>query len=234
MSRNGKVARLPREIRDELNRRLDDGQTAVSLVRWLNELPEVQAIVAREFGGYALTEQNLSEWRTGGFVEWQACREMLEQTHELTADGKELSGVAQDSLTDHLSTVLAARYAVALARWNGEADEGFQKKLRALYGLSHHVAELRRGDHGRAWIRLEQDRLDHEREQTEQEVVAQFEAWSQNPKVLKSLCSKWENPEARVRRIREMFAPKSVGAAPAGGSATEGSPAEQETHRPAS
>ena len=35
MTRNGKIARLPREIRDELNRRLDDGGQGKDLVEWL-------------------------------------------------------------------------------------------------------------------------------------------------------------------------------------------------------
>ena len=32
MTRNGKIARLPRALRDELNRRLQDGQPGVRLV----------------------------------------------------------------------------------------------------------------------------------------------------------------------------------------------------------
>lgn len=44
MTRNGKIARLPREIREELNRRLDDGEQGVRLVEWLNGLPEVKRI----------------------------------------------------------------------------------------------------------------------------------------------------------------------------------------------
>ncbi len=37
MTGNGKIARLPRAIRDELNRRMGDGQTGQELLPWLNE-----------------------------------------------------------------------------------------------------------------------------------------------------------------------------------------------------
>src|SRR4051812_39971876 len=51
MNRNGKIARLPEDLRQELNERLCDGEAGTSLVAWLNGLPEVQAVMAAEFGG---------------------------------------------------------------------------------------------------------------------------------------------------------------------------------------
>ncbi|HTB83363.1 MAG TPA: hypothetical protein VK742_06890, partial [Candidatus Sulfotelmatobacter sp.] len=70
MIRNGKIARLPRAIRDELNSRLDRGEQGGSLLAWLNGLPPVAQVLAREFGGVAISKQNLCEWRAGGFAEW--------------------------------------------------------------------------------------------------------------------------------------------------------------------
>jgi hypothetical protein len=40
-----------------------DGETGPELVAWLNGLPEVQAVVAAEFVGCLVREQNLSQWR---------------------------------------------------------------------------------------------------------------------------------------------------------------------------
>ena len=60
-TRNGKIGRLPMEIRERLNRRLQDGQQGKKFVAWLNTLPEVRAIVAEESGGRPVREQNLSE-----------------------------------------------------------------------------------------------------------------------------------------------------------------------------
>ena len=67
MCRNGKIARLPHAVRLELNQRLRDGESGKGLVEWLNGLPEVKAALQREFGGRAIREQNVSEWKQGGF-----------------------------------------------------------------------------------------------------------------------------------------------------------------------
>src|SRR6266568_3205109 len=41
MSHKGKIARLPLAIREQLNRRLQDGEIGRDLVVWLNSAPEV-------------------------------------------------------------------------------------------------------------------------------------------------------------------------------------------------
>ncbi len=205
MARNGKIARLPRDIREELNRRLQEAEPGGSLLPWLNALPAVQAVLAREFGAAAVSKQNLSEWRAGGFVEWQARQETLAQARELAAEAVEISAATDGRLADHLATVLAARYASALAGWNGEVTEEFRRKLRALRGLCQDIVELRRGDHSGARLQMEQERLEREREKTEEEVVAQFERWASNPQVRDWICQAWISPEERARRIREIF-----------------------------
>jgi hypothetical protein len=83
MTRRGKIARLPKNIRDQVNQRLDDGEQGARLVAWLNSLPEAQAILARDFDGKAIREQNLSEWRKGGYREWQATSQLLEMAQRL-------------------------------------------------------------------------------------------------------------------------------------------------------
>src|ERR1039458_9199072 len=92
MTRTGKIARLPREIREQLNRRLQDGQPGTQLVAWLNALPEAQAMLEREFVGCSISEQNLSEWKQGGYRDWLARQEVLAQVRELAADAEELAG----------------------------------------------------------------------------------------------------------------------------------------------
>ena len=205
MVRKGKIARLPREIRDELNRRLSESEDGGALLCWLNELPAVKENLAKEFAGNAITKQNLYEWRQGGFVEWQARQDMLDQTRELAADAQELTAATDGKLTDHLATVLAARYAVALSGWNGEADESFRRKLRVLRGLCQDIVELRRGDHSGARLKMEQERLGREQEKTEAEVVEHFEQWLKNPEVRDLVCQNWLPPEERQRRMRAIF-----------------------------
>ena len=57
MQRKGKIARLPRALRHELNRRLADNQDGGAILNWLNALPEVKAVLARDFGGEPIGKQ---------------------------------------------------------------------------------------------------------------------------------------------------------------------------------
>jgi hypothetical protein len=205
MTRTGKIARLPREIRDQLNRRLQDGEPGTHLVVWLNSLPEAQTILAREFAGRAISEQNLSEWKQGGYRDWLARQDALAQVRDLAADAEELAHATDGALVEHLATVLTARYAAALADWQGEATDEFRRKLRSLRGLCQDIVELRRGDHSAARLKIEQERLARDRQQTEEEVVEHFKRWARNPKLRDWICCGSPDPEERERRIRDIF-----------------------------
>ena len=71
-TRKGKIARLPREIRAEINHRLERSEPSPKLLAWLNALPEVRRFIDHDFAGVPISKQNLSEWRQGGFREWLA------------------------------------------------------------------------------------------------------------------------------------------------------------------
>ena len=56
----GKIARLPGEIREEINTRLYDGKSGPDILAWLNELQPVKEILAAQFDGVPVSHQNLS------------------------------------------------------------------------------------------------------------------------------------------------------------------------------
>jgi hypothetical protein len=201
-TRHGKIARLPKAVRAELNRRIENGEPGKQLVVWLNALPEVQAVVAAEFGGKPVREQNLSEWKQGGYRDWVAQQEALELAERLGEDAAELGAADRPPLTDTLALWLAARYAVATRQVSAaEGAEGW----RRLREFCADIVELRRGDHSGARLKLERERLEREREKTEEEVVAQFERWAENPEVRDWICQAWINPEEQKRRLRAIF-----------------------------
>jgi len=51
MTRTGKIARVPLDVREELNRRLQNGEKGRKLILWLYQLPEVERVLAEDFGG---------------------------------------------------------------------------------------------------------------------------------------------------------------------------------------
>src|SRR5437667_1518553 len=132
MTRNGKIARLPREVRNQLNRRLQDGELQTRLVEWLNSLPEVETVLKAEFDRRPVNEQNLSEWKNGGYKDWQLQREAIELVRHMDADSDELNQASKVRLTDLLAQRLAARYVVAakaLSGSNGNGDGEIDLKL---------------------------------------------------------------------------------------------------------
>ena len=115
MKRTGKIARLPHQLRDQLNQRLHNGEPGVDLIQWLNALPEVQALLAEHFNAVPISPQNLSEWNNGGFLDWLATQELLEDAREFAATTAQLPG-ADGELAGSLSRAIIARYAVLLGK----------------------------------------------------------------------------------------------------------------------
>jgi len=187
--RTGKIARLPRHLRLQLNRRLADGECGRALLAWLNALPEVRSILQRDFDSREINEPNLTDWKQGGYREWLTQLEIVEQISDFAANAGELDRAAHGCISDQIATMLAARYAAIFAGWDGENVEELQRKIGALRNLCRDVAELRRGDHKVARIRIEQARLDRERDKTDEEIYQYFRQWTALPKVRQSLPS---------------------------------------------
>jgi len=173
-TRTGKIARLPKSLRAQLNRRLEDGEPAQPLLAWLNGLPKVQSLLAAEFGGKPITEQNLSEWRTGGYRDWLMQQEALEVAQRLAEDAGELQPEGRPPLTDTLALWLAARYAVAAQAL--VAHEG-PESWRQLRKLCADLVELRRSDHRAERLRLERARLELAGRDAGKQRLAEMLAW---------------------------------------------------------
>src|SRR5579864_5947898 len=110
----GKIARLPSHLREQLNRRMENGEPGVRLVAWLNTLPEVKAVLESDFDGREISEQNLSEWKDHGYRDWQAHQDSLALTRDTIANARELLALAGGDIAESLATVVATRYAAAL------------------------------------------------------------------------------------------------------------------------
>ena len=146
MKRTGKIARLPHHLRDQLNQRLHNGESGVDLIKWLNTLPEVQAILAEHFNGVPISPQNLSEWNHGGFLDWLTTQEVLEDAREFAANTAELPGFTDGELANALSHAITARYAVLLGKMplDGPINPDLLARFNLLHRLDRHVARIQR------------------------------------------------------------------------------------------
>ncbi len=184
-TRIGKIARLPREVREQLNRRLDDGEEGKHLVEWLNTLPEVRAVLAEHFGGRPVSEQNLTEWKQGGYRDWQVRQQALEFLRGLDSDDTAEQHALNGPLTEKLGRWLALRYAAAAQALAAESDP--DSAWRRLREFCADIVELRRGDQRaerlrleREWLLLDQTNADHAREKL-------FWEWTKRPDIREKL-----------------------------------------------
>ena len=113
MSRTGKIARLPCPLRDELNHRLDNGEPGHCLVEWLNRKPEVARVMEAHFDARPITEQNLAEWRQGGFLDWKRHQEACDWIRSLVS---EADAVTDESGIMPLSDRLCSMATLTLGR----------------------------------------------------------------------------------------------------------------------
>jgi len=170
MARNGKIARLPRDLRIQLNTRLQDGQDGKQIVHWLNSLPDVKKVLAESFEARPITEQNLSDWRLGGYQEWLAHEDILAQVGDLADNQHELQAVAPgQSLADHLAAAVSFRFAAILASQGQQFDEPARGQLRLLTRLCQAAVKLRRSDQNAARLKIETERWELARRQMTEE-----------------------------------------------------------------
>lgn len=78
-ARKGKIAALPKAVREELCERLLDGQLAPEILPWVNGLPDIRARLAERWPDLPeITDGNVSEWRSGGYRDWLQDRKVME------------------------------------------------------------------------------------------------------------------------------------------------------------
>jgi hypothetical protein len=141
----GKIARLPEAIRTELNERLfENTESSYEIVQWLNSLEPVQKVLKKHFHGQAITEDNLSRWRQGPFLNWLQERATLRTVSALAAASAGMKVDELEDLNKKLSIVLSARLAAELLRYDF-MDEG-ESKSAAWRDLVTSFLALRRAD----------------------------------------------------------------------------------------
>jgi len=155
----GKISRLPREIREQVNEKLDGGEPGKRLVAWLNDLPEVRALLAAEFGGAVINEQNLTNWKQGGFREWRRER-------EVEAFTQQPAGQTAPVTTEQLTTIVAVRYLAAVREWQ-ESPMPAGRRWRQMRVILRDVLKLQRGGIAEKRLELDRERLEFAQERFE-------------------------------------------------------------------
>ncbi len=135
--RTGKIARLPKETRDAVNAMLRDGRTYADIIAEVGGGEE-----GKDLG---LNEQNLTNWKNGGFQDWLKEQERLEDMKAKREFALEIVRQNQGTELHQASLQLAASQAYeALSDFDPEGlklllrekPENFVKIINGLSKLS--------------------------------------------------------------------------------------------------
>src|SRR6266568_3622712 len=144
-TRTGKIARLPHSIREQLNLRLQNNERGKSILKWLNGLPEVQAVLKEHFKGKPIGLQNLTEWKQGGFNDWQIRQDALQLAGSLDDEHSLGDKALASAFSEKLARWLILRFAAA-AQNLPASEPNPRVQWARLRELCADVARLRRGD----------------------------------------------------------------------------------------
>ena len=170
-ARRGKIACLPRLVREELNMRLDNGEPTGSLLVWLNKHPKVLAVLGKHFGNHSINEQNLSEWRRGGFQDWLNEQDILDHggnIADLAESLQELLGGG--TLPERYCTLMVVELAKVMQLNSTPIDDPDleDRRVARLVSLTNAMVKLRKVE-----IEAENARLKHERSQAQLDLQRQ-------------------------------------------------------------
>jgi hypothetical protein len=132
--RNGKIARLPRDVREQINELLDDGVDYDTIIEKLGD------------AGKELNKQNLCNWVQGGYRDWVKERErkaLLEGNFSRVVDL--LAKAEPDEVPDLIVKLMAARVGGVLSGITPQdLHENSEKDPRNLVRLLSLVPKLSR------------------------------------------------------------------------------------------
>lgn len=154
MSRIGKIARLPRPLRTQLNRRLDNGELGADILQWLNGLEETQRALSFQHGGRPVTEQNLSAWRQSGFLDWKRYQDACEWVSQVAGGADQIADEAglmplSDSLASFAALTLGKRLQELSSAPLSDDDQ-----RREFMALLRELTRMRRDDMQAAQLRM--------------------------------------------------------------------------------
>jgi hypothetical protein len=191
-TRTGKIARRPHALRDEVNRRLLDGQTSRVILGWLNKEPEAVTIWERDFEGVPASAQNLSEWKLGGWKEWRDRKERVENLKTLSSFASELAK-AGGSIADGAASILSGQILEALEQAGnlavtGGSDDAEKDPNDGLAKMAAAIASLQKATVSRGKLELDKKRVKQkdaqlalDRQKFETQSVSKFLEWARSP-----------------------------------------------------
>jgi hypothetical protein len=151
---NGKIGRLPGDIREEVNLRLYNGNKFKNILAWLNEIPAVKETLAAHFDGIAISSTNLTNWHQGGYQDWLSHKHNVGDLNDLRQFAADIMRAGVGGLTPATVALASAKILRFLETLNPvKTNPGDLAKCAAA------IAILREKEQNDARIKIAQQRL---------------------------------------------------------------------------
>jgi hypothetical protein len=154
VSKTGKVARLPKTLRDQINQMLRDGLSYPAIIKKLQppNTPSHQHSTS-QFLPYPILEKNLSHWQQGGHQDWLKEQAWIEKTRARQETALDLMGDFDATQVNHAALQLGTLHIFEALRDLGPGsldkrlggDSGaFARLLNALSRSSRETLQLQK------------------------------------------------------------------------------------------
>ena len=153
-----KIGRLPFAIRNAVAKMLRDGATARQVCEFVNASADF-ASLRRETGCGPLNPQNVTDWRSGGYIAWCREQQRAERLRALAESAYHIADATGNAPAGVGSSILAGRLLDMLEH----ADDS------SVLELAGAVVNLRKGENDAARLELDRRRADLQRESLELE-----------------------------------------------------------------
>jgi hypothetical protein len=221
MARQGKISRLPHALRESVNLRLHDGQSAGVILAWLNAQKDAMRTWDAYFEGEAATPQNLSAWRAGGYAEWAGRKERTENLKTLSSFALDLTK-SGGNIADGAASILAGQILEALEQSanfvvTGGSDDAENDPAAGLAKMASAVASLQSSGVARSRLELDKRKVAQkdqalalDREKFERQTVRKFLEWAKSTEAVAILDS-GKPKHVQMDKLRELMFGKVTG-----------------------
>ena len=161
-TRKGKIAGLPAGIREQVCQKILDGETGSKILPWLNGLAEVKKVLGERFDGVRISDENLTQWRKGGYQDWLSEQK---QVRDLRAKSELALAIAKASggnLSEGAAAIAGGKLLELMEAANGENINDLVDAATAIRGGDIELKKLavkeRDGERADRKLDLEENR----------------------------------------------------------------------------
>ena len=136
---NGRITRLPEEIRDGIYFRLRDGRTCQEVANWLNELPEAREVQKEYYGGRPIMARQVLDWRRVWYERSEKRLGKASRVRDLAAVALSLARANGDSIARGAAAIVSGKILELLE----QVDSATKMDVSELKGICAGLAQLR-------------------------------------------------------------------------------------------